>query len=184
MKVDAGVRTDRLLDYLAAYGKGWTLPAFPWFTYATSAQPRARPPLTCACSDSRAAPPRAVAGQVATDTHGSSMTYGSMGDNTQLLGMDVVLANGTLASFTQDGGYLWRALQANMGRLGIMTSLTFRIIPDALVRRNTTGRTVSELLAHFKQVQDGYRAQGDAAPAVRALDNTCYLWCARARDGA
>ena len=142
------------------YGSGWTLGAFPWFTWAT------------------------IGGQVATDSHGSSLTYGTLADDTQLLGLQLVLANGTLASFTQADGFLWRAMQASVGRLGVITQLTFRIIPNALVRRTTSGRNVSSLLTHLRQVQDGYRAQGDAAPAVRALDNTCYLWCARARDGA
>ena len=33
--VDAGIVTADLLDFLAGYGSGWTLPNFPWFTYAT-----------------------------------------------------------------------------------------------------------------------------------------------------
>jgi len=65
--------TADVLDYLAKYGRGWTLPAFPWFTFQT------------------------IAGAVATGTHGTSMAYGSLSSDEQLIALDVVLANGSCA---------------------------------------------------------------------------------------
>ena len=47
------------------YGSGWTLPNFPWFTFAS------------------------IGGQVATGTHGSGLTFGSLADDTQLVALQV-----------------------------------------------------------------------------------------------
>jgi FAD/FMN-containing dehydrogenase len=72
-KVDAGYILHDFLDYLATYGRGYTLGNFPWFTFQT------------------------VGGAVATGSHGSSLSYGSLSSDELLVALDVVLANGTLA---------------------------------------------------------------------------------------
>ena len=71
-KVDAGVILHDFLDYISLYGRGYTTGNFPWFTFQT------------------------VGGAVATGSHGSSMTYGSLSSDDMLLALDVVLANGAL----------------------------------------------------------------------------------------
>lgn len=50
--------------------RGFTLATFPWFTLTT------------------------IGGQVATGSHGSSLSFGSLSDDSQLLAVDMVLANG------------------------------------------------------------------------------------------
>jgi len=120
VRVDAGLKLRHLLDYLASYdgdgdsdgdgdalqssngqsnaflsrSDGYTLPAVPWFIDQT------------------------VGGAVATATHGSSLTHGSL--SSQLVGLTIVLANGTVASFDERTTPGWRfdALRANVGALG------------------------------------------------------------------
>lgn len=57
---------------------GWTLPAFPWFVYQT------------------------IGGAVATGSHGSSLKWGSLSSARQLLGLQVVTADGELQTFTPE----------------------------------------------------------------------------------
>ncbi len=77
-KVDAGVILHDFLDYISTYGRGYSLPNFPWFTFQT------------------------VAGAVATGSHGSSLSYGSLSSDDMLVALDVVLANGARARSARD----------------------------------------------------------------------------------
>jgi FAD/FMN-containing dehydrogenase len=98
-KISAGILTADALDYLAKYGRGWTIPNFPWFTFQT------------------------IAGAVATGSHGSSMKYGSLSSDAQLRALDVVLANGSFVQLSRDSHpFLWRAFQVSVGRIGIITA--------------------------------------------------------------
>ena len=153
VKVSAGILTADLLDYLAAYGKGWTLPAYPWFTFQT------------------------VGGAVATGTHGTSMRYGSLCSNEQLLALDVVLANGSFVQLSKvSHPFLWRAFQVGVGRLGITTAVTFKIVPNAYQTRLQLDRSVDTFLAEMHAVQDAYNAEGEGAKEVQALDGRIYFW--------
>jgi FAD/FMN-containing dehydrogenase len=77
-KVDAGVILHDFLDYISTYGRGYSTPNFPWFTFQT------------------------VAGAVATGSHGSSLSYGSLSSDDMLVALDVVLANGACAHRARD----------------------------------------------------------------------------------
>lgn len=91
--VDAGVIMMDLLDYLGK--RGWTLPAIPWWVGQT------------------------VGGAVATATHGSSVKHGSL--SSQVVWMEMVLANGTLVRLDDDvQPALMRAARVSVGRLGII----------------------------------------------------------------
>ena len=122
--------TKDLLDWLAA--RGWTLANFPWFTYASiGGQARtgptrpgpsrlAAPPALAAargknvarlCARTLVIAPPAPA-QVATGTHGSGMNFGSLSDDTQLVALNVILANGTMVQITKwSHPFLWKAMQ-------------------------------------------------------------------------
>ena len=114
--VAGGISQRHILDYLAKYThwnepNGWTLPAFSWFVDQT------------------------IAGAIATATHGSSLQFGSL--SSQVRGMKVVLANGTvyeLESPEQDP-HLWKALGVNVGRLGVVSEVTLRIVPSTPVTK-------------------------------------------------
>jgi FAD/FMN-containing dehydrogenase len=152
-KIDAGWILHDALDYLAAYGRGYTLGNFPWFTFQT------------------------VGGAVCTGSHGSSLSYGSLSSDEQLVALDVVLANGTLLQISRDSHpRLWRAMQVSVGRLGVITAVTFRLVPNAPMTRYKTDITVDAFLDEMKRVQDAYIARGVDAPEVQALDGTMFCW--------
>ena len=152
-KIDAGWILHDALNYLASYGRGYTLGNFPWFTFQT------------------------VGGAVCTGSHGSSLSYGSLSSDEQLVALDVVLANGTLLQISRDSHpRLWRAMQVSVGRLGVITAVTFRLVPNAPMTRYKTDITVDAFLDEMKRVQDAYNARGIDAPEVQALDGTMFCW--------
>uniref|UniRef100_A0A383W3X5 J domain-containing protein n=1 Tax=Tetradesmus obliquus TaxID=3088 RepID=A0A383W3X5_TETOB len=138
--VDAGVKTIDLLTFLRHHvtpkaPAGYTLAAFPWFVY------------------------QSVAGAVATGTHGSSMEHNSMSN--QVLALDVILANGTRRTFTNETDpFLMRAFRVSVGKLGILARVQFRIVPEVPVRRVLKAYTPTELLALMKDASASYVANG------------------------
>lgn len=140
VKVAAGVRTRDLMDYLATFGDsgGYTLLAFPWFIDQT------------------------VAGAVATATHGTTMRHGSMSE--QVTEFTAVLANGTTATFRDDiDEHLMRAMRVNVGRLGVVTWLTFKIEPQRSVRRSVRrDQPIDEFVREMRTLQAKYIANRDA----------------------
>lgn len=113
--VASGVSQRILLDYLAEYRTdiapdGWILPTFCWFVDQT------------------------IGGAVATGSHGSSITHGSLSNIVE--SMHAVLANGSyveLDRYTEP--HLFKAFLVSVGRLGIITDLTLKIIPQKLHER-------------------------------------------------
>ena len=120
-----------------------------------------------------------------TGSHGSSLSYGSLSSDEQLLALDVVLANGTLVQMSRSSHpHLWRAMQVSVGRLGIITAVTFRIVPNAPMTRHKVDITVDAFLGEMKRVQDAYNARGVDAPEVQALDGTMFCWFITRRRGS
>lgn len=160
--VAAGISQRVLLDYLSEYthGKqpqGWTLPAFSWFIDQT------------------------IGGAVATATHGSSMRQGSL--SSQVLELEAVLANGTLATFSPTSNeHLFRAFGVSAGRLGVITKLKMRIMPQQSVQRTTQTLKFCEFAAQVMATQEAYKAakaSGDEDAVQQALfqvDETQALW--------
>ena len=151
VKVDAGILTSEFLDFISA--RGFSLGNHPWFTFQT------------------------VAGAVSTGSHGSSLAYGSMSSDTQLLALDVVLANGTLIQVSKASHpFLWRALQVSVGRLGIITAATFKLVPNSAMHRYKVDLGVSNFLGEIKKLQDGFNSGGEGHPDVQALDGVQWCW--------
>lgn len=161
--VAAGIPQRELLDYLSSYThwkqpSGWTLPAFSWFIDQT------------------------IGGAVSTGTHGSSMRWGSL--SSQVRGMKVILANGTLFELKspEQDPHLWRALGVMVGRLGVITELTMRIIPQKAVKRNLDSINFQQFAAQIQATQRDYVAAKKAnnytavQDALFQLDNTQALW--------
>lgn len=139
VRVAAGVSQRTLLDYLSTYkgpsdladGKGWSLPAFSWFIDQT------------------------IAGAVATNTHGSSLQHGSLSD--QVVSFQVVVANGSLVEISHETHpHLMRAMNVNVGRLGIVTEMTMKIIPQTAVRRTLETLDWVGYVTRMKSVQNDY----------------------------
>ncbi|KAI8101866.1 hypothetical protein M9434_006929 [Picochlorum sp. BPE23] len=137
VNVSAGITQRILLDYLSDYvhwdePKGWTLPAFSWFIDQT------------------------MAGAVATGTHGSSMRYGSL--SSQILAMDMMLANGTIITITPENKHIWNAAGVHVGQLGIITSLLMRIVPQQAVEKTVyEGDFKGEFSDYVQKVSSDYK---------------------------
>eukprot|EP00803_Ostreobium_quekettii_P005155 evm.model.scf_1682.3 EVM.evm.TU.scf_1682.3 scf_1682:31361-34800(+) len=140
--IDAGISVLDALDYLGNYvtknaRRGWTLPAYSFWVRQT------------------------VAGAVATGTHGSTLKHGSLSQ--QVVALRVVLANGTLAEFTPESHpMLMKALRVNVGKLGIVTSVKFRIVREQpVIRTAALNVKSSEFLQSLREAQDMFNDNGE-----------------------
>ena len=122
-----------------------------------------------------------IGGAISTDTHGSSMRWGSLSG--QLRGLQVILANGTLLNLTpKDNIHLWRALGVSVGRLGVLTQVTLHIKPQQAIRRRLQELDFEDFASQVKKTQDTYvtalKAKDDIAArkALSQLDETQGLW--------
>jgi FAD/FMN-containing dehydrogenase len=98
-----------------------------------------------------------IGGAVATGTHGSSAQWASL--SSQLRAMQFIAPNGTLLNVTPASNlHLWRALGVSVGRLGVLTQVTLRIVPQEEVTRKLQDLTWDEFLGQVKSVQEAYRA--------------------------
>ena len=174
VKVFGGVGTRMLIDFLSACRPskdadapfGWALPANPWYLAPT------------------------FGGAGATATHGSSFTYGSLSN--QVVALELMTADGAilpLSASDPDGGHLFRAARASVGRLGVIYSLTFTIVPQAAVERTKRRMTVEAMAAEVTQVQDAYNAvvaaggsPAEIAASLAPLDNTQFFFFAKANE--
>ena len=58
--------------------------------------------------------------------------------------MQLLVANGSMLALRADNAaqhHLWRAAMTSVGRLGIVTSVTLRIVPQRAVKRQRTEMT-------------------------------------------
>ena len=142
--VAGGVPQRVVLDYLAEYRywkqpNGWTLPSYAWFIDQT------------------------MAGAVATGTHGSSLRHGSL--SSQAISIKLMTANSTIIEITPvKDPHLWKAAGVSVGRLGIITEITFKIVPQRAVKRDLQDISYNEFAAQIKLVEDAYnqaRAKND-----------------------
>lgn len=151
--VDAGVKTIDLLQFLGNYvtrkaPAGYTLPAFPWFVY------------------------QSIGGAVSTGTHGSSLTWGSLSN--QLLSITLVLANGTLHTFSRKSDpFLMRAVRVSVGQLGVITSLRLRLVKEEPVQRQLNLMPSSGFLGLLTLAQQQYR-ENKTLPSW--LNETEFFW--------
>jgi FAD/FMN-containing dehydrogenase len=69
---------------------------------------------------------QSIAGAIATSTHGSSLSHGSLSD--MVLEVEAVLANGSLRRFSGDDDEM-KAMRCHLGRLGILTKVKLQLGP-------------------------------------------------------
>lgn len=161
--VSAGVKQRRLLDYLAQYGteeggSGWTLPAFSWFIDQT------------------------MGGAIATDTHGSSMRWGSLSSPEQLLDIWLLVANGSVIHLNDEiNPHLMRAARVHVGRLGINLFMKFRIVPQMQVRRTSVRHRPPALAHEVYEAQEYYKRTGEVPESIDEVQlfwfvQTSVLW--------
>jgi len=131
---------------------GWTLPAFPWFVSQT------------------------IAGAVATGSHGSSLGYGSLSSPQQLLGLELVLADGSVRRFNPTSHpFIFKALRVSVGRLGVITRVKLRIVREAPVRRSLVCLSPPAFLIQMRTLQQAALAAGLDAGAANRSASTDYL---------
>ena len=165
VRAPAGMTTREVLDLLARAttssvdgATGHTLPTFPWFIDQT------------------------IGGAVATGSHGSSLSHGSLSSRHVLLAMTAVLANGTVVELSPEKTPgMWRAFAVSAGRLGIIVDVTLRIVPNEVTRRDVAVISTSEMLADIAEVQEVARVAASNSSfsfteTAARLNERQYLW--------
>ncbi|MCZ6508545.1 MAG: FAD-binding protein, partial [Acidobacteria bacterium] len=82
---------------------------------------------------------QAIAGAIATGTHGTGETLGSL--STQVIGMRLVIASGEVIEISEREPDLLRAAQVSLGALGVVTHVRLRLLPAYRLHEKT--RTAS-----------------------------------------
>lgn len=118
----AGIRTRRLMDWLA--DQGYALPTVPFYIDQT------------------------IGGAVATASHGSSIKWGSLSSLVKEIKM--VMADGTVKTISEKDGDLMQAARTSVGFLGVVVELTLAVVRDAVVHRHTTYIHDDDLLHDLK----------------------------------
>jgi FAD/FMN-containing dehydrogenase len=96
---------------------------------------------------------QAIAGAIGTGTHGTGIELGNL--STMLAGGRLVTGTGDVIDFSEDDPAdhdLLRAAQVSLGALGILTSLTLRLVPAVPVRRRTWCTHIDWATAHFSEL--------------------------------
>lgn len=117
-----GIRTRRLMDWLADHG--YALPVVPFYIDQT------------------------IGGAVATATHGTSLSQGSLSSLVER--MKVVMADGTVRTITEADGDLMKLARTSVGLLGVIVELTLAVVKDDVVLRETTYIHDDDLLRDLK----------------------------------
>jgi FAD-linked oxidoreductase len=103
-----------------------------------------------------------VAGAIQTGTHGTGRDVGGMA--AQVAGLELVLADGrivTCSADSPDGGLtgpdgaparLLDAARVGLGALGIVTAVTFRVVPAFLLEAREEPMTWSQVLSHLDEL--------------------------------
>jgi L-gulono-1,4-lactone dehydrogenase len=103
-----------------------------------------------------------VAGATQTGTHGTGRDVGGMA--AQVAGLELVLADGSIVSCSADspnGGLtfpdgtpanLFDAARVGLGALGIVTAVTFRVVPAFLLEAREEPMTWSAVMSHLDEL--------------------------------
>jgi FAD/FMN-containing dehydrogenase len=130
---------------------------------------------------------QAIAGAVATGTHGSGNTLPSF--SAMLRACRLVDGHGEVVEIDETRPELLRAAQVSVGMLGVMTSLTLEVCAAYRLSERIEHRRFADVLARWDDLFAGHRhfsffwlpsessAQlyGLATPPGRAMTDTCYV---------
>lgn len=92
-----------------------------------------------------------LAGAVSTGTHGTGAKLANI--SSQIVGMELALADGSVRELDGDGDLL-RAARVGIGALGAIASVTLRCVPAFTLHRVDTRRPRDEVLASFQEAAD------------------------------
>src|SRR5580692_4616026 len=93
-----------------------------------------------------------VAGATQTGTHGTGRDIGGMA--AQVAGLELVLADGTIASCSADSPAdgLFDAARVGLGALGVVTAITFRVVPAFLLEAREEPMQWSEVISRLDEL--------------------------------
>lgn len=98
---------------------------------------------------------QAIAGAIGTGTHGTGEHLGNL--SSTLVGGRLVTGTGEVLPFGEDAGAdadddLLRAVQVSLGALGVLTSLTLRLVPAYDLHRRNWKTPIDWALEHFDEL--------------------------------
>ena len=98
---------------------------------------------------------QAVAGAVATGTHGTGVTLPSM--SASLRAARLVTASGDVVEVTESDGDLLRAARVAIGLLGVMTELTLDVAPAYVLHERLSYIELEELIGSYDELLRAHR---------------------------
>ena len=130
---------------------------------------------------------QAIAGAVATGTHGSGLALPSF--SASLRACRLVDGRGDIAEIDETQPELLRAAQVAVGMLGVMTSLTLAVVPAYRLSERIEHWPFGDVLARWDELFTGHRhfsffwlpseASAElydlATPPGRRMTDTCYV---------
>lgn len=97
-----------------------------------------------------------VAGAISTGTHGTGLGFGSM--STQVTGLRLVVADGTVKTLTLDNGSeLLDAARLSLGALGVITHVELQCVDAHRLHCQSFRAPLEETLARLDEYLHGYR---------------------------
>lgn len=98
---------------------------------------------------------QAIAGAVATGTHGTGRKHGSF--SSAVRAVEVMDADGALATIDGSDPQRLRAASLNLGLLGVVTRLTLATVPAYKLREQTEALSLDEALERFLETEERCR---------------------------
>jgi FAD-linked oxidoreductase len=91
---------------------------------------------------------QSIAGAISTGTHGTGIQFGSI--STQVIELTLVTGNGEVVNCSEtENRLLFKAAQVSLGALGIIISVTLKLIPAYMLRIDIKKKSLTECLAHL-----------------------------------
>ena len=116
-----------------------------------------------------------MGGAVATDTHGSSLTHGSLSSREQLLDLWLMNGEGEIVHLNHDiNPHLMRAARVSVGRLGVITHLRLRITPNDVLERIVAQTDSTPVIDEIMAIQEAYKETG--VVPIDELNNVNFFW--------
>jgi len=91
-----------------------------------------------------------ITGAISTGTHGTGVRFGTLA--TQVAGLTLVTAAGDVVEVTPESDPdLFKAAQVSLGALGVIASVSLRVVPAKRLRYETRRERLDTLIAHLDE---------------------------------
>ncbi|HEX8997675.1 MAG TPA: D-arabinono-1,4-lactone oxidase [Ktedonobacterales bacterium] len=91
-----------------------------------------------------------ITGAISTGTHGTGVRFGNLA--TQVAALTLVTASGEVVDVTPERDpELFKAAQVSLGALGVIASVTLRVVPAKRLRYQTRRERLESILAHLDE---------------------------------